>query len=175
VWKAQECEQPLQLINAAEEINSSMPGRVVERICRELGRRGQSLQEAPILLLGMSYKRGIGDLRESPALRIFELLEAGGAEVAYHDPYIPAFNLQGRVLQSQPLSRELLAKQACVVLLTDHEYDLKLVLSASRLVLDTRNAIKSPAPNCVSMWRKNGHHAPAPHWQDDRDLSPVLY
>ena len=74
VWKAQECEQPLQLINAAEEINSSMPGRVVERISRELGRRGQSLQEAPILLLGMSYKRGIGDLRESPALRIFELL-----------------------------------------------------------------------------------------------------
>lgn len=156
-WKARECEVPLRLVDVAEQINVAMPHQVVERVVDEINRRGLSMRGARILLLGMSYKRGICDVRGAPALRIMELLESKGAEVAYHDPYVPEVPWQGRVIASVPLSEEVLSSQACVVLVTDHDYDLELVLRASPLLIDTRNATKRDTPKCLRLWGKNGH------------------
>jgi UDP-N-acetyl-D-glucosamine dehydrogenase len=155
-WKARECEMPLRLIEAAEQINASMPHVVVERVVDEINRRGLSMRDARILLLGISYKRGVSDVRGSPALRIMELLESKGAEVAYHDPCVPQVQWNGRATASVPISKEVLAAQDCVVLVTDHDYDFELLLSGSSLLIDTRNAVKHDFPNCVRLWAKNG-------------------
>jgi UDP-N-acetyl-D-glucosamine dehydrogenase len=158
-WKARECQMSLRLIEAAEEINASMPRLVVERVTDAVNRRGLSMCYAQVLLLGMSYKRGIGDVRGSPALRIMELLRDKGARVSYHDPYVPQVRCGGELLHSLPLTEEALSAQDCVVLVTDHDYDLPLVLKASRLLIDTRNAVGDrPHPgNCLRLWARNGH------------------
>jgi len=156
-WKARECEMPLRLIDTAGQINDSMPYLVVERVVDEVNRLGLSIRGSRVLLLGVSYKRGVGDVRESPGLRIMELLESKGAEVSYHDPYVPQLQWNGKVVSSAPLSKEVLSSQTCVVLVTDHNYDLDLVLKASALLIDTRNAVKRDVSNCVRLWGKNGN------------------
>jgi UDP-N-acetyl-D-glucosamine dehydrogenase len=155
-WKARECEQPLRLIDTAEQINAAMPHLVVERVVDEVNRRGESMRGARVLLLGVSYKRGVADTRESPGLRILELLVGKGAKVTYHDPYVPQIQHHGTAMASVPLTEEVLRSQACVLLVTDHDYDVDLLLRASPLLIDTRNAVKRNAPNCVRMWAKNG-------------------
>jgi UDP-N-acetyl-D-glucosamine dehydrogenase len=157
-WKAKERELAIQLIDTAEQINASMPYRVVARVVEEINDRGLSVKGARILVLGVSYKGGIGDTRESPALRIIEALEARGAAVTYYDPYVPELKTVRGVARSVPLTRELLASQACAVLVTDHSYDLDFILKWCPLLIDTRNAVKSDAPNCVRLWAKNGHN-----------------
>lgn len=156
-WKARQCELPLRLIDVSEEINDSMPHHVVGRLVKELSSRGVGMKRARVLVLGASYKRGVGDVRGSPGLRIMELLEAQGAVVAYHDPYVPTLPRRGGVMSSVPLGEGVLSSQDCVVLVTDHDYDLGLVLRASRLLIDTRNAVKGDSPNCVRLWARNGH------------------
>ena len=116
------------------------------------------MKDARILLLGMSYKRGVGDIRESPSLRIMELLESKGALVMYHDPYVPRVQRNGHSMTSVSICREILSAQDCVVLVTDHGYDLGLLLSESSLVIDTRNAVKKNVPNCVRLWGRNGQN-----------------
>lgn len=164
VWKAREREMPCRLIDTAEQINAAMPSRVVERVVEEINDRGMSVRGARVLILGVSYKKGINDVRESPALRIMEQLESKGAEVAYHDPYVPELPWNGGVLDSVPLSREVLSSQACVVLVTDHTYDTELLVEHSPLLIDTRNAVRRDAPNCVRLWAGNGRSGrhPAP-------------
>ena len=156
-WKARECGMPLRLIDTAGQINASMPNTVVERVVDEVNRRGLSMRGARILLLGVGYKRGVGDVRESPALRIMELLESKGAQVSYHDPHVPQVRWNGKVIASAPLSKEVLSSQTCVVLVTDHDYDMELVMEASLLLIDTRNAVKRDFPNCVLLWGRNGN------------------
>jgi UDP-N-acetyl-D-glucosamine dehydrogenase len=158
-WKARQHEMSLQLIDVSERINASMPSRVVERLVREINLRGLSLRGSRILLLGMSYKRSVGDIRGAPGLRIMELLEDRGAVVVYHDPHVPELPWNGGVRRSVSLSGGVLASQDCVVLVTDHDYDLDLVLHASQLLVDTRNAVKRDLPNCVRLWAKNGDPA----------------
>jgi UDP-N-acetyl-D-glucosamine dehydrogenase len=167
-WRARECDMSLHLIEAAEEINASMPRVVVERVVDALNRRGLSVSRARILLLGMSYKRGIGDVRGSPALRILELLREKGAEISYHDPYVPQVRCNGHLLQSLPLTEQTIAAHHCVVLVTDHDYDLPLILGSSRLLVDTRNAVGADADagNCVRMWARNGRREAAHTGQD---------
>jgi len=165
VWKAREHEMPCRLIDTAEYINAAMPDRVVERVVAEVNDRGLSIRGARVLILGVSYKKGVSDVRESPALRIMEQLEAKGAEVAYHDPHVPNLRWNGGVLASVPLSKDVLCSQACVVLVTDHAYDTELLVAYSPLLIDTRNAVKRDAPNCVRLWAgtgRNGHHPATP-------------
>ncbi len=157
-WRAKEFDAPLRLIDAAEQINSSMPRLVVDRVTEEINRRGLSMRDARILLLGVSYKRGVGDMRESPSLRIMDLLESKGAVVMYHDPYVPRIQRNGRSMISVSINREIVSAQDCVVLVTDHNYDLGLLLSESSLLIDTRNAVKQNVPNCVRLWGRNGHN-----------------
>jgi UDP-N-acetyl-D-glucosamine dehydrogenase len=144
-WKAREYDLSTRFIELAGEINTSMPYHVVDRVQEALNRNRTALNGADVLVLGVAYKRGIDDMRESPALRVMELLRNRGANVVYHDPFIPvlprtrdyAFDLQ-----SQPLDEALVRRMACVVVLTDHrEVDYAMVAKNALVVVDTRHVL----------------------------------
>ena len=148
-WKAREYEVPTRFIELAGEINSAMPEHVVASLADELNRRRQCLQGAKILVLGVAYKKDIDDLRESPSLRIMELLHERGAQVDYHDPYFPRLPKMRRYdfrLASVELTSEVLSQFEAVVIATDHSsYDYRFIARHSRLVIDTRNATRDLA------------------------------
>jgi len=145
-WKAREYDFPTRFIELAGEINSAMPEHVVASLRGALNRRGQCLQDARILILGIAYKKDIDDLRESPSLRIIELLKQNGARVDYHDPYFPRLHRMRKydfgMVAVEPTA-EALASYDAVVIVTDHSsYDYADIVRNSRLVIDTRNATK---------------------------------
>ena len=143
-WKAREYEFPTRFIELAGEINSSMPEHVVASMTEALNNRKQCLRDARVLLLGIAYKKDIDDARESPSLRIMELLQASGARVDYNDPYFPHLPKMRKYdfgLESVELTTETLAKYDVVVIATDHStYDYPAIVRHARLVMDTRNA-----------------------------------
>jgi UDP-N-acetyl-D-glucosamine dehydrogenase len=145
-WKAREYEFPTRFIELAGEINSSMPEHVVAAITDALNQRRQCLKDARILVLGLAYKKDVDDARESPSLRIIELLQDEGARVDYHDPYFPRLPKMRKYrfdLESVGLSPEILAGYDAVVIATDHStYDYQAVVRHARLVVDTRNATR---------------------------------
>jgi UDP-N-acetyl-D-glucosamine dehydrogenase len=145
-WKAREYELTTRFIELAGEINASMPGHVVEAVGEALNRRKQCFQDARILVLGVAYKKDIDDLRESPSLRVIELLLERGARVDYNDPYFPRLHKMRRYdlgLASVELTAEALAGYEAVVIVTDHStYDYEFIVRHSRLVVDTRNATR---------------------------------
>ncbi len=144
VWKAQEHEAVARLVELSGHINDSMPDWVVERTGDLLNDRGRSFRGSQVLLLGMSYKRDVPDLRESPSLKVLERLLRKGAQVSYHDPYVPALPWQYSGLRSVPLTAATLQESQCVVLLTDHQrLDLELIAQHAPVLLDTRNAMKA--------------------------------
>jgi UDP-N-acetyl-D-glucosamine dehydrogenase len=143
-WRAKQFDRPARFIELAGEVNEAMPAFVVDVVRNALLDRGQSLSGAKILLLGIAYKKDIDDLRESPALTIFELLQQAGATVAYNDPYFPVVGA-GRhyALQAHSTPLEKVADFDCVLLVTDHSiYDMPTLVAASRLFVDTRNATR---------------------------------
>ncbi len=146
-WKAREYELTTRFIELAGEINASMPGHVVEALSEALNRRRQCLQDSRILVLGVAYKKDIDDLRESPSLRVIELLIERGARVDYNDPYFPRLPKMRRYdlgLASVELTPESLGQYAAVVIVTDHSsYDYEFIARHARLVVDTRNATRS--------------------------------
>jgi UDP-N-acetyl-D-glucosamine dehydrogenase len=121
-----------------------MPEHVVAAIGEALNRLERSLQGARILILGVSYKRDVDDLRESPALRIMQLLQSHGSSIEYHDPHFPRLPRTRRYefnLESVSLTAERLAQYDAVVIVTDHScFDYEFVVRHARLVIDTRNA-----------------------------------
>ena len=151
-WRAKQFDQPTRFIELAGEVNEAMPAFVVQTAERALQRNGLTLSGAKILLLGIAYKRDVDDLRESPALTIFGLLQRAGADVSYNDPFFPQvgagrhYSLQAH---STPLDR--IADFDCVLLTTDHTaYDISALAAASKLFVDTRNATRGlSAPNII--------------------------
>jgi UDP-N-acetyl-D-glucosamine dehydrogenase len=144
-WKAREYDFPTRFIELAGEINSAMPAHVVAKLAEALDQRKQCLRDAPILVLGVAYKKDVDDLRESPSLRIIELLQARGAKVDYHDPYFPSLHKMRHYdfagMNSVDLTVESLTRYAAVVIATDHSsYDYAFIVRHARLVVDTRNA-----------------------------------
>ena len=122
--------------------------RVAVRVGTDaLNDEGKALRGSRILLLGVAYKANVGDLRESPALDLIELLRAKRAEVTYHDPYVPRLELDGLSLRSVELSPEVLAAADCAVITTVHGgQDWHWILQNTRLVVDTRNATAGVNP-----------------------------
>ena len=121
-----------------------MPVQVVRRIGSALNAQQKPLNGSTILVLGVAYKRDIADVRESPALTIIKLLEDAGALVQYHDPLVPSFSFQGKTYSASRWSPSLLRKADCVVIVTNHStYAFDDIARQSRLVVDTRNAIRS--------------------------------
>jgi len=146
-WKAREYDFSTRFIELAGEINTGMPYFVGQRVAQALGRQGKPLKGAKILLLGLAYKKDVDDPRESPALKIMELLKGEGAEVSYNDPYIPQCGgmrrYPGLKLESVALTGQALQGTDCVLLVTDHSsYDYAWIASQAPLIVDTRNAFK---------------------------------
>ncbi|OGO33576.1 MAG: UDP-N-acetyl-D-glucosamine dehydrogenase [Chloroflexi bacterium RBG_16_54_18] len=141
-WKLRALNYTARFIELASEINTGMPRYVVNLVQDALNDRSKSLKDSQILVLGVAYKPDVDDLRESPALDVIGLLEQKGAKVSYHDPYIPDLKRDGWDLNSVPDLYEALMIADCVVILTNHSiYDYPAILSASKLIVDTRNAI----------------------------------
>jgi UDP-N-acetyl-D-glucosamine dehydrogenase len=144
--KAREYDFPTKFIELAGEINTAMPYYVVQRVMEALNQRKKSINGSTVLLLGIAYKKDIDDQRESPSLKLIELLQEKGAEVIYNDPHIPAIPPMRKYsfnMESIELSPETLAAADCVLLATDHSaYDYSFILEHSDLIIDIRNAFK---------------------------------
>lgn len=143
-WKAKEFDFPTRFIELAGEINTSVPYYVVGRLTDALNERERSLKGANVLVLGVAYKKDVDDMRESPAIKILELMRAKGATIAYHDPFVPRFpRLRGHdlALESVALTPDTLAASDAVIIVTDHsQVDYRMVIEHAPLVVDTRNA-----------------------------------
>ena len=142
-WKLRTLNYNARFINLAEEVNLGMPGHVVGKINDALNDVRKPMKGSAILVLGVAYKADVGDTRESPALDVIERLREKGADVSYHDPYVPEVEMEGFELSAIELTDAALNAADCVVVLTAHsEYDWNWIVANSSLVLDTRNATK---------------------------------
>jgi nucleotide sugar dehydrogenase len=142
-WKAKEYNFNTHFIALAGEINRRMPEFVREKTHRVLNRLGVAPSKARVLCLGVSYKRDLGDYRESPAVEVIKLLQQDSVEVVYHDPYVPSFDEHGVALESVALTDGLVANCELVIILSDHtSIDYRRVVAKAKHVLDTRNATK---------------------------------
>jgi UDP-N-acetyl-D-glucosamine dehydrogenase len=139
-WRAREFDFYTEFIELAGKINQSMPYFCVDKIERTLNERGKPLNGSRILLLGVSYKPGVGDLRESPALKILRLLGERGAQLAYHDPHVPELVKSG--LESASLDEELEAADIVAIVTAHPEVDYKRVAAEASLVLDFRGVTR---------------------------------
>jgi UDP-N-acetyl-D-glucosamine dehydrogenase len=143
-WKARQYDFHTEFIELAGKTNESMPYYVVQRLMDALNAHRKALAGSTVLMLGVAYKRDIDDMRESPAIKIAELLREKGAEVVYHDPHVPEFRAGGVTLASVDLSSALVRACDAAIVVTDHSaVDYDLVVRDAPLVLDTRNALKA--------------------------------
>jgi UDP-N-acetyl-D-glucosamine dehydrogenase len=143
-WKAREYDFHTKFIELAGEVNTGMPHYVLGKVLDALNARGRSIKGARVLVLGLSYKKDIDDVRESPSLKLITLLRAKGAKVDYNDPHVARthkmrdYDLR---MASVPLTEKNLKKYDCLLISTDHSaYDYRFIVRNSKLVIDTRNA-----------------------------------
>lgn len=147
-WKAREFDFSTRFIELAGEINTAMPYHVVESVSSALNDRRKSLKGSRVLLLGIAYKKDVDDLRESPSLKLLELLTSRGAHVDYNDPYFPALHKMRHYdfsdLRSVDLTPKRLADYDCILIATDHSsYDYDAIVRHAELVVDSRNATRN--------------------------------
>ncbi|TMA13757.1 MAG: nucleotide sugar dehydrogenase [Deltaproteobacteria bacterium] len=142
-WKLKALNFQARFIALAAEINGMMPSVVGGLVTEALNRLEKSVRGAKVLILGVAYKKGVNDCRESPAIDVMQILKAKGARISYNDPMVPRLNLGGKVLESVELSPALIKSQDCVVILTNHDsYNLQDILRSAKVAVDTRNATK---------------------------------
>lgn len=145
-WKAKEYDVHTHFIELAGEINNTMPYYVLEKVMKALNARKLSIVDAGILVIGVAYKPDVDDTRESPALKVMDLLIKEGARVAYHDPHIPVmpktrkYDFKMQSVQLQQIDDNY---YDAAVIVTDHsDIDYREVLAKSKIIIDTRNALK---------------------------------
>jgi UDP-N-acetyl-D-glucosamine dehydrogenase len=146
-WKAREYDFSTRFIELAGDINAGMPYFVVQRVIKALSNHNKPLKGAKILVLGLANKKDVDNLRESPTLKIMNLLMQEGADVKYNDPHIPkCFGMRHYPhldMKSTPLSAKTLLDFDLILLVTDHSaYDYPWLASKARLIVDTRNAFR---------------------------------
>ena len=146
-WKAREYDFATRFIELAGEINTAMPYHVVDALVAALNDHEKSVKGSKILVLGVAYKKDVDDLRESPSLKLLELLTARGAKLDYNDPFFPALHKMRHYdfshMKSVELTPQNLAAYDCVLIATDHtQYDYPAIVKNSKLVVDTRNATR---------------------------------
>jgi UDP-N-acetyl-D-glucosamine dehydrogenase len=148
-WKAREFDMHTEFIELAGKVNSQMPHFCVGKVARALNSRRRALNGSRVLVVGVAYKANVNDTRESPALKLIQLLRAEGAQVEYHDPFVPELAREGLV--SRDLDPEALADQDVVVVVTAHDgIDWEAVAREAPLVVDLRNVVPNPDG---SVWR----------------------
>jgi len=149
-WRAREFDMPTEFIELAGEVNQAMPYFCVEKIAGALNEHAKPVRGSKVVIIGVSYKPGVGDLRESPALKIIRLLQERGAEISYSDPYVA--ELPEHDLTHRPLEPELEACD-CAVIVTHHPgLDFDKVLATAPLVVDFRGVTRGKsAPNLVRL------------------------
>lgn len=152
-WKAREYGVHTRFIELAGEINSSMPSYVLKKIAKSLNERKKSINGSKILVLGISYKKNVDDMRESPSVFLMEKLRAEGAEISYSDPHVPVFPKMREHkfdLKSVELTADNLKSFDCIVLTTDHDrFDYKLIIDNAPLIIDTRGKFRDQSDNLV--------------------------
>jgi len=152
-WKARQHGVDARFVELAGEINRAMPAWVIGKLELALKARGQRIEGSRCLVLGLAYKKNIGDTRESPAVELLELLSAKGAAVDYSDPHVPSFpkmRAHRFDLKSVGLTPETVASYDALLLATDHAaFDYALLRRHARLIVDTRGVYLDPAPNVV--------------------------
>lgn len=148
-WKAREYDFHTKFIELAGDINTNMPYYVVGKVADGLNRQGKCVTSSKILVLGLAYKKDIDDTRESPSLKLIELLQEKGAQVDFNDPFIgktKKMRMYDLKKMSVPITAETVSKYDCVVVATDHScYDYDFILKHASLVVDTRNAVNGAA------------------------------
>ena len=141
-WKLRALNYTARFIELASEINTGMPRYVVAKVQDALNDQAKPLKGSSVLVIGAAYKPDVDDIRESPALDIIGLLRQKGAEVDYHDPYIPKITHDDWFLESVPDFIEVASTADCVVIVTNHTtYDYPQILEKAQLIIDTRNAL----------------------------------
>jgi UDP-N-acetyl-D-glucosamine dehydrogenase len=147
-WKLRTLNYNARFIELAADINFGMPGYVASKIQDALNDAGKAVKGARVVILGVAYKRDVGDVRESPAIDIIRLLRAKGADLAYHDPYVPHLVHEEIDLRSVAFNAEVITAADCVVVVTDHHwYDWAWLAQHARLIVDTRNVLRGvPVP-----------------------------
>jgi len=142
-WKAKEFNFNTHFIALAGEINRRMPEFVREKAARVLNQLGLAPSRSKVLCLGVSYKRDLGDYRESPAIEVIQSLRRDGADVVYHDPHVPRFAEHGLCMEGVPLTEQTIRECDLVIVLSDHScVDYPWVAERAKHVLDTRNALR---------------------------------
>jgi len=142
--KAREYDFHTRFIELAAEINEQMPYYVTSRVIEALNADGKSLLGAGVLVLGVAYKKDVGDVRESPALKLIQLLRERGAKISYNDPYVAEIQVGEDTLASVKLTKKCLSSADCVVIATNHShYDYQFIADSSRLVFDTRGVTRT--------------------------------
>jgi UDP-N-acetyl-D-glucosamine dehydrogenase len=155
-WKARQHGFDSKFISLAEQVNSGMPEYVTELVREALNDEKKAVNGSKILILGVAYKKDIDDMRESPALSIIDLLRANGADVVYHDAFVPEVTFDhaytigaGDPLHNQELTEELISSSDCAVICTEHStVDYARVCGLAKVVVDTRNALSKEVRDC---------------------------
>ncbi|MEE8143314.1 MAG: nucleotide sugar dehydrogenase, partial [Planctomycetota bacterium] len=144
-WRARQYGFPTRFIELAGEINTAMPEYVIGKVTDALNERGSSVSRSQILILGIAYKKNVGDTRESPALRLISMLREKGAQVTYHDPHVsllPPENSELPAMESVTLTPEALQAANLTLVVTDHDaIDFQMVSEHAQCIIDTRNVM----------------------------------
>lgn len=149
-WKARQYDFHTEFIELAGKTNENIPYYVVTKVGEALNSHEKSIKGSKILVLGLAYKKDIGDTRESPALKIIALLENLGAKIAYHDPYAAREFIGTKTYTSVDLTPEVVTESDCVLIVTDHSVvDYQMVADNAGLIVDTRNKLKEYAGNHI--------------------------
>jgi len=139
-WKARKVGFETKMIDLASKVNQNMPNHIVERVRDILSECGKKIKGANIFISGVTYKKDVNDLRESPALDIMEKLIKKGSMLSYHDPYITGLEIAKRKMVSKKLTQGFLKKQDLVIVIADHtNVDYKIMANNAKIILDTRN------------------------------------
>ncbi len=154
-WKARECGMETKFIELAGEVNRRMPQYVIDKLQQGLNAHGKSVKNSKILVIGLAYKKDINDDRESPAYKIIASLIESGADVAYHDKFVPTIRPtrqwpEAPPLKSEPLNAKTIASQDAIMIITDHtSINYKLIAKYAKLIIDTRGIYRKPLRNVI--------------------------